>query len=99
MRLTSILHANIIKTNKDRRSIRYSSLMDDLKQKFQLTETYIVPGQKRKNIVEDEDPLTRILSRKDYSSPKKDEEINTILKEVSVEAHEIRVDLDREFKR
>lgn len=87
------------KDKRDRRSIRYSSLMDDLKQKFQLTETYVVPGQKRKNVVEDEDPLTRILSRKDYSSPVKEEDINTVLKEVAVEAHERRVDLDREFKR
>jgi Ca2+-binding EF-hand superfamily protein len=87
------------KDKRDKRSIRYSSLMDDLKQKFQYTETYVVPGQVRKDLDKDEDILQRTFSRKDFTTPKKDENINMILKEVSAEAHEKKVDLEKEFKR
>ena len=34
---------------RDKRSVRYSSLIDDLKHKFELTETYVVPGLVRKD--------------------------------------------------
>lgn len=91
----------IYKDKRDTRSVRYSTFMDDLKQKFELTETYVVPGKVRKEPSHNVDPLhDRIQSRKDLTTPKKgDEEIRTILNELRINAHDQRLNLEREFKK
>ena len=89
----------IYRDRKDKRSIRYSTFMDDLKQKFELTETYLVPGEKRRNPNFSSDPLAgKSFSRKDFTTPKKDEDIKIILKELRIELHDKDIDLKKEFQ-
>ena len=89
------------KDHEDRRSVRYSTFIDDLKQKFELTETYVVPGKVRRDPSQLVDPIyERTPKRKDFHTPKKgDEDIKAILRELRVKAHDKRVDLRKEFHR
>lgn len=90
----------VYRDRKDKRSVRYSSFMDDLKQKFELTETYLVPGERRKNPNISSDPLAdRTFSRKDFATPKKDEDIKIILNELRTEVYDKEIDLKKEFEK
>lgn len=84
----------------DKRSVRYSIFMDDLKSKFKLTETYAVPGEVRKEPNFGDNPLSRTYARKEFTTPsKKTDEIKKILNELKFEAEDNKIDLEREFRR
>ena len=91
----------IYKDKTDKRSIRWVSLIDDLKQKFGLEDNYVPPGSARKDQNNRSNlNLSRTLSRKDFESPNKLEkdEIKAILRHLRVQAHDRDVNLEREFK-
>jgi len=89
----------IYKDKIDKRSVRYSIFIDDIKQKFQLTETYVVPGEIRKEPSYGDNPLSKNYGRKDFATPKKSQDdIKKLLKELKYEAQDKKVDLDRAFK-
>ena len=94
------LFDKFIGINKDKRSVRYSSLIDDLKHKFELTETYVVPGLVRKDPNHrSEYDYDRALSRKDFETPLKGkDDIKAILNHLRVQAHDKDINLDRQFK-
>jgi Ca2+-binding EF-hand superfamily protein len=90
----------LYRDKKDIKSVRYSQFMDDLKQKFELTETYVVPGKRRKEPDHVKDDVLRELTHKktEPSREEREREINKILREVRSQAHDKRIDLKKEFR-
>ena len=94
--------AIIYRDRKDRKSVRYSQFLDDLKQKFEFTQTYVVPGRKRKQPDHKQDDIlkqTRFNVKHMISVEEREKEIRAILKTFRAEAHNQRVDLKDEFRK
>lgn len=92
----------IYRDKKDSKNVRYSQFIDDLKQKFELTETYIVPGYKRKQPDHKYDDIlrqTKMSKSFDIPIEVREKEIREIIKKLRAEAHNQRVNLREEFKK
>ena len=94
--------AIIYHDRKDKKSARYSQLLDDLKQKFEITQTYVVLDKKRKNPDHKQDDIlkqNRSNVKHMISVEEREKEIRVILKTFRAEAHNHRVDLKDEFRK
>ena len=94
--------AIVYRDRRDKKSVRYSQFLDDLKQKFELTQTYVVPGKKRRQPDHKfDDVLKQTKSNAKFmvSVEEREKEIRSILKTFRAEAHNQRVDLKDEFRK
>lgn len=92
--------SRLYRDKKNKEFIRYSTFMDDLRQKFELTETYIVPGAKRKAPTNTADVLMSTkFTKQDYENQRKEEALKDILSDLKKELHDKEIDIEREFKK
>ena len=92
--------SRLYRDKRDKESIRYSTFMDDLRQKFELTETYVVPGTKRRAPKNTADVLISTkFSKQDYENQRKEEALKDILSDLKKELYDKEIDIEREFRK
>lgn len=89
---------NYYRDKRDKKSVKYMMFMDDLKTKFGSEEKFKSDKNIGLKIPADKNfSPGKSFSRKDFETPKKDEDIQVILKELRRDARGREIKLDEEF--